>query len=460
MPNLTLTAWLGMTVRNLLFGPVLSQLQADFDLTILSYYEEPLKLLPNIHTKTIHHLSWSYPRWALPKCRGTLARWLDEWEYHGFYQVHRPTIADRVLMEKRSTNTIKYFSDHIGGWVVNRLRDNFETDILRDLAYSIPKHFFLDKFKNTEVFLVASIDVQKDKELIYSCKKFGIPIVALVHSWDNLPAQGYLSCKPDRLLVWNEQMAHEAETLHGMDRDHIDIVGGPQYQAYRSLSSQTDNYSFRDSLQVPANYHIVTYACTLNCFLPDEPLFIDLLVEAILEGCLGNTILILRFHPHSPYTAMYIEKYANDNIPVRFHYADDNFAAEHTGAIGTPASIVSFVELMQYSDVVINHASTIALDAVLFDTPAVCIKFSLTPPKRRWENVNYSYHTSHYQSILDSGAVEFPESIEELFDTLKRLLSSPGDKKAARESLVQSQIPNLPTAELISKSVMQALEDR
>ena len=87
---------------------------------------------------------------------------------------------------------------------------------------------------------MASIDAQKDKELIYSCKKFGIPVVALVHSWDNLAAQGYFSCKPDRLLVWNEKMAEEAETLHGIDRDHVDIVGGPQYELYRRIATQTD----------------------------------------------------------------------------------------------------------------------------------------------------------------------------------------------------------------------------
>ena len=458
MANLTLTAWLGMTVRNLLFGPAFSQLQADFNLTVLTYYEDQLRTFTNNNCHQIRYLRWTYPRWALPKYRGTFARWLDEWEYHGFCQLHRPTIAEKVLMEKRSTNQFQYLFDQIGGWVVNRLRGRFETDILRDIAYTVPKRFFYRKFDAIDVLLVASIDVQKDKELIYSCKKYGIPVVALVHSWDNLPAQGYLSCKPDRLLVWNDQMAAEAETLHGIDRDQIDVVGGPQYQIYRQLATVTDQYSFRKRLNIPVNHKIITYACTVNCFLPDEPLFIKLLVEKIVGGHLGDAICVIRLHPHSPHTSMYLDKYEKNGTPVRFHYADDNFAAEHTGNIGNPESIVNFVELMQFSDVVINHASTIVLDAVLFDTPAVCIKFNLTPPKNRWDHVNYSYHTSHYQSIVDSGAVDFPQSLDELFETLKRLLAYPGDKTQLRRNLVESKIPDLPTAELISKSVRHALE--
>jgi hypothetical protein len=363
-------------------------------------------------------------------------------------------------MEKRSTKTLQYFSDQIGGWIVNRLRERFETDLLRDFAYIVPKRFFYRKFGAIDVLLVASIDVQKDKELIYSCKKFGVPIVALVHSWDNLPAQGYLPCKPDRLLVWNEQMAKEAETLHRIDRNQIDIVGGPQYQIYRQLATKTDQVSFRQRLNIPINHRIITYACTVNCFLSDEPLFVDSLVEKITGGHLGDAICVIRLHPHSPHTPTYLEKYGENDSPVRFHYADDNFAAEHTGNIGDPESIVKFVELMQFSDVVINHASTIALDAVLFDTPAVCIKFNLTPSENRWDHVNYSYHTSHYQSIVDSGAVDFPESPDELFETLKQLLSFPEDKAHLRRNLVKSKIPDLPTAELIAKSVRRALEHK
>ena len=72
------------------------------------------------------------------------------------------------------------------------------------------------QFKNVDVLLTGTTKLPKDQQLNYTDKRVGIPVVSLVHSWDNLTSKGLLSAIPDRLLVWNEVMASEAEAFHGI----------------------------------------------------------------------------------------------------------------------------------------------------------------------------------------------------------------------------------------------------
>ena len=53
---------------------------------------------------------------------------------------------------------------------------------------------------------------------------------------------------PDCLLVWNEAMAKEANLLHGVPKEHIEVVGGPQYEIYRKLAPKTSELEGYDSV--------------------------------------------------------------------------------------------------------------------------------------------------------------------------------------------------------------------
>ena len=83
------------------------------------------------------------------------------------------------------------------------------------------------------MFFTASTDCIQDQILSYSAKKQNIPLITLVHSWDNLPSRGLLAVKPDLLLVWNGIMQKQAVELHQIKKENIKIVGVPQFEWYR-----------------------------------------------------------------------------------------------------------------------------------------------------------------------------------------------------------------------------------
>ena len=373
-------------------------------------------------------------------------------EYHALWISHKPATAEARMMERREKAPSKYFVNWLGGQFVNMIRGPTDRDILRDFAYTIP---IRRQFKTISGMFVASIDLPKDKALIYSCRRSRIPVAALVHSWDNLPGQGLMSAVPDRLMVWNEMMADQATKLHGISTKQIDIVGGPQYEYYRSVEGFVNEESLRERLSIPKGVHIITYTCTSknNNFFLDELEFIKRLLKEIMSGSFGLSVLVLRLHPTESTRKIYPREFEGEEIPIRFDIPDDNFAAENTWSVGHPKTIIDFVELMKYSAVVINHSSTIALDAALFDTPVICINFRLTPAAYLWESPSFSYRSSHYRWVAKSGAIDMPENIDALYEAIYNSINYPTERSRERYNLSCSLTPRLPTSKLILESI-------
>jgi len=96
---------------------------------------------------------------------------------------------------------------------------------------------------------------------------------------------------------------------------------------------------------------------------------------------------------------------------------------------------------MDHSDVVLNVASTISIEASIFDTPIVNIAFDqddaearpfLTSPLRY-----YSY--THYQQIVRAGAVRIAKTAREMLDEVNAYLVDPSRDAAGRKRVVAEQ---------------------
>ena len=195
----------------------------------------------------------------------------------------------------------------LGAKIVRRLRrGGSDSDFLRDIAYYLPVK---NQFSGIDVVLVSTTDTEKDQMLIYSLKKSEIPVVCLVHSWDNLPSHGLLPAVPDRLLVWNSFMAEEAICLHNVPPERIDIVGVPQYETYRLIAETNDEDTFRARLKVSEDTKVITYTGAVGWIYPDEPELLRNLLVEIKSGRFGKAILVFRLHPTDERTPWYIKEY-------------------------------------------------------------------------------------------------------------------------------------------------------
>jgi len=444
-----------MTVRNIFNSDTLDELDRRYELTLVSYYASRLNEIWPGRWSKIQLLKWTCPRWRLPTLQGFLINVVFHWNLHAFFRCHKLfTMAQRLAFYKEKHRLRYYFDKQVGSRIVSLFRrNNNGKDLLRDLVYLTP---IQKQLRTVNALLVSSTDQAKDQQLIYTFHKIGIPVVALVHSFDNLTSKGLLSTQPDRLLVWNEIMRKEAIDYHGFHIDKVDIVGVPQYETYRKLVVEACESSFRKRLRIPDGTKVITFAGSAIHMFPDEMRFVEDFLSAISRGSCGNTILVMRTHPPDIRKEAYSEKYLTSELPIRLDFPDSGFSALNTGDVGSSQSIREFVELMRYSDVVINLSSTVVLDAILFDTPAICLNFNYL--EKEAVNAAHMHHKcEHYHAIVQSNAVDFPNNLEELLRAVNRYLRNPQDKSAERRQLANQIMPNVPTSKLIAEAIDKAI---
>ena len=96
---LAISAWMGMTVRNLFYGPTLKILSESFKINIISYYGEQLSEILPEGSHPIQHSRIAHPRWHCPGLRGAFSSYLNVMEYHAFWTLHRPATAEARMMD-------------------------------------------------------------------------------------------------------------------------------------------------------------------------------------------------------------------------------------------------------------------------------------------------------------------------------------------------------------------------
>jgi CDP-glycerol glycerophosphotransferase (TagB/SpsB family) len=85
-----------------------------------------------------------------------------------------------------------------------------------------------------------------------------------------------------------------------------------------------------------------------------------------------------------------------------------------------------------HSDVVVNVASTIAIEACLTDTPVVNIGFDGVEPRPFLGSAARYYRYTHYRPLVDAEAVRVAGSPEEMVSVIERYLAEPATDRAGR----------------------------
>lgn len=120
-----------------------------------------------------------------------------------------------------------------------------------------------------------------------SASELGIPMLLLVHNWDNLSSKGAFVTEPDYLAVWGEQSVEHAERIHGIPRERVRAVGAPAFEGYfRHVPGSSER---------PFPFRYVLFA---GCFAPfDERAALERLDRLIEREALDLKV-VYRPHPH------------------------------------------------------------------------------------------------------------------------------------------------------------------
>lgn len=294
----------------------------------------------------------------------------------------------------------------------------------------------LDELNPVALILGSGATKPQEVPLARAAAKRGIPCLGIIPSWDNLTSKGPLVAKPTRLAVWCERMRREAVELYGYRADDVVLTGPPQFDPHHRRRTAEDRLAFFQRTGLDPKKRLITYTSVPPGGCPFSAEYVPYFAGLLESGKLPRDCqLLVRLHPQDDFASF--QRLAP--IPgVRIERPGQSLGSQDgPGALlyyhPTRQDIDHLTDTIAFSDVVLNIASTITLDACVLDRPVLNIAFRPPGGDARFDIGEY-YELDHYQPVTRSGASPIVRSEKELCVEIDRALSHPtalSDRRAA-----------------------------
>ncbi|MEK7643727.1 MAG: CDP-glycerol glycerophosphotransferase family protein [Patescibacteria group bacterium] len=313
---------------------------------------------------------------------------------------------------------------------------------LKYIVRSIEKNVFVsnlyapyfDKYKPDLVFstsIIGGIDISFMKE----ASERGIKTVAMTKGWDHASRVLYRFI-PDKIVIQNFVMKEYLIKHQKIDASKIEVCGFPQFDWYNKKELLLGREEFIKSLGLDPDRKLIFFG-SAGSNSPKDCDIIDMLAKFInTPGMLMKpACMIVRPHFSDSGVAKYDKYQVMDNIAV-----DKSMVYSDIIPMGWDYGLKEtkfFVNLLHHSDIVVNIASTLTLDACFFDRPIISVAFGVYHNLRNGQDVtNIHYETDHYQDVTKTGGVDVVMNEKELLESVNNYLVHPEYKSAERKILL------------------------
>lgn len=297
--------------------------------------------------------------------------------------------------------------------------------------------------------------------LMRTARRRGVPCMVIDASWDNFTNKLLPVRQADRLVVWNDIMKQQAVTLHGYQPEAVRVTGAPQFDVHFKPQVRATREEFFRRIGADPSRKLVVVTTTPRSLYRHHDHVLRALAAAITNGPLANAQVLVRLHPrdevaayeefaHTPHVI--IEKPFRSTVTVADGLAID-VMPEHQRHLG---------DTLCHADVVVNVASTIAIEACIFDTPVVNICFDGKDEEPYERSARRYYRFTHYVNITNRQAVRVAESPEQMVEAVARYLGDPALDAEGRRQVVldQCQYTDGQSAARMAAAVLDELGSR
>lgn len=382
------------------------------------------------HPNVIYEqLGLAHPKlWAIcdKYLRVPLTRDLDHLTYMRYFYRRPHWWPRHLLMRARILFPRWLFSaDHLTRWEVRLAR---------------PSAAFLELVRRSRPAILITATpgfTPFEAELIIFAKRLGLPTAAVNINYDNLTSNGKLLRRTDYLAVWNEPMAAEARALHGFSARALAVVGSLRFDHYftdRDDPALLSREAFLRSKGLDPSRKTVVWAGPTPANYPPRLEFLSELLRLRREGAIrSNPNILVRLHPNDPHTP-YREFSVEPCLAIE--RAGRQTRSDAAGGQKIEMGADDFLNLtatLTHADVVLNFASTMIIEACIFDTPVINVAF----PADRSIVYQYEYN----QGLIATGGVKTAYSPSELAALVNRYLEQPEFERAERKQLLDTYLP-------------------
>jgi len=446
-----ITAFEGIEAKNILRTPILGTLLENSDAQIVLLMKS--KERADYYKKEFSNDRITYE--VVPYDR-SLGRGLDRFfNMLKFTLLRTDTIKLRREMAYELTGKhMAYFINSILNFLLARPHIR---KIARTLDFLLVKNIdYVPVFNkyNPDLVFMAHLFEGPEAHILREAKKRGIKTMGFINSWDKITARCIMRLLPDKAIVFNNIVKNEMITHNEMHDHDIFVSGLPQYDEH-FIGIRLDRAEFFKRIGVDSSKKIIVYAPMGRAFSNSDWDMIDLLYSLNDKGRFGEDIAILvRFQPNDFVDEAELKKRPNliyDCPGIRF---SSKRGADWDMDFG---EIKHLSDTLSYMSILVCYASSVSIDAAVFDKPVININFEINPNEKLIKSPTQYYKMEHYKKALDTGGICMVNNEDDLIASVNRYLENPSLDKEGRRVLVKQQckFTDGKSGERISKFIME-----
>jgi hypothetical protein len=291
------------------------------------------------------------------------------------------------------------------------------------------------------VFPAPVLRAMSELQMFISAKKAGFKVAAADEAWGQFAVLPVAFRTFDKVFVWNNYSIEQAGHFHRLPPKMFAVEGPLRFDSYFKGATPPREDFFAAHGFDPTKKII---ACVLSG-VDIEFVIIDRLIERLKKDMKGMFQIVIRTNPSLSKVDEYAARYRG--IPDVI-VTDPHEDITYKGFTALQSRVVDLGALLKFSSVVISHASTVAVEAAIFDTPVLYHLFGLdyveesVPQGRvlRQQEAQRRYKYDEWASsaeVINTGAVPLARSMEELIALLDDALTNPQRLAQKRQELVK-----------------------
>lgn len=307
--------------------------------------------------------------------------------------------------------------------------------LIREHTYA--KYF--DIYTPDLVFL-AYLFEEKEIHLLREAKRRQVKSIGLINSWDQVTSRCTLRLLPDKFIVYNNIVKQELVELNDVHPKDIYVGGIAQYDEYATHKPKSRDLFFQD-IRADQKKKLMVYASMGKAFSSSEWMIIDVLHGLNACGAFGEDMQILvRFQPND-----FVDR---EELELRPHLLYDYPGTRFTKTRGvdwdmSKKEIQHLADTLHHADLMVSYASSISIDAALFDTPIININFTTEKIELfRGSPMQFylQYHLiDHYMKAVATGAISVVQTVADFCVQVRKYLDDPALDRSKRRKLVETQ---------------------
>lgn len=358
--------------------------------------------------------------------------------------------VQRLAKWERDRNFLDYWVSGLVGWLgrFRPVRAIFRWGVRAGLNAGEFEYLF-DKYSPDLVF-AADIYELEDAKLVHLAKKRRVKTIGMVRSWDNITSKTLLMVMPERMAVNSAHIQKELEKYGDVPAGMIFICGVPHYDHYRP-EGRTSREDFFSRFGLDPRKKLILFTPPSDTYIKHDPVAVEILkaLEEVNDQVLVRLSLVgktdLSGYAKSDKVALDEPANSPDFIDVYMNRATDRHLADS----------------IYHSDLVITWASTMIVDAAVFDKPIILVGFDAAA-RPYGRSIRQYYDYDHQRHVIETGGVRLARSRGELVDLARKYLADPALDRGGRRAIVREYCGDLDgrAGERLGKFILDYLDNR